>query len=172
MNRAEKAHVIEQLKNRAETATIALVTDFRGMSVEEMTDLRAKFREVGVDYQVVKNTLARMAMSDTWHSVLSDRFKDTNAVAWGYEDPVIAAKTLVDFAKGSKKLAIRHGSLRGNLIDEATIKDLASLPSRPELLAKTLGTMNAVPTNFVSLFGNLLRNFLYALNAIKDQKEA
>ncbi len=171
VNRQDKAQIIEQLHEKAARANIAVVTDFKGMGVEEMTILRAKLREAGVDYQVVKNTLARLALKETSHDVLNDRLKENCAVALGYDDPVALAKALSDFAKGSKKLSLRYGSLEGKFLDEEGVKQLATLPSKPELLAKLLGTMNAVPTNFVNVFAAVLRNFLYALNAIKEQKE-
>jgi large subunit ribosomal protein L10 len=172
VDRAGKAVIIEKLKATADGATIAMVTDFKGMKVEEMTDLRVKLRAAGVQYQVVKNTLARIAFTGGKHDVLKDRFKESSGVAFGYGDPVVAAKTLVEFAKISKKFAIKFGSLEGKFIDELGIQDLSKLPGRPELLARTLGTMNAVPTNFVGLFANILRTFLYACNAIKEKKEA
>jgi large subunit ribosomal protein L10 len=171
VNRAEKAQVIDRFKERADQARICILTDFKGMSVEEMTDLRAKLRDGGVDYQVVKNTLARIALKDSRHEVLAEKFKENNAVAFGYDDPVVAAKTVAEFLKTSKKLKLKEASLMGQLLSEEQLKELAKLPGRPELLGKLLGTMNAVPTNFVSLFGNLLRNLLYALKAIEDQKQ-
>ncbi|QJT10510.1 50S ribosomal protein L10 [Oceanidesulfovibrio marinus] len=172
MNRAEKAEVVEAIKAKADGARIAIVTDFKGMKVEETTALRVKLREAGVDYQVVKNTLARIAFTGGAHEVLNDKLKETCAVAFGYEDPVVAAKVLVDFAKGNKKFSIRYASLMGSYIEEKGIEDLSKLPGRPELLAKLLGTMNAVPQNFVGLLANVPRSFLNVLTAIKDQKEA
>ncbi|HBR05948.1 MAG TPA: 50S ribosomal protein L10 [Desulfovibrio sp.] len=172
MNRQEKAQIIEGLREKAGRASIAVVTDFKGMSVEEVTDLRAKLRVAGVDYQVVKNTLARLALKETPHGVLEQYFKENCAVALGYDDPVAMAKALSDFARTSKKFDLRYGSLEGKFLDADGVKELAKLPSKPELLARVLGTMNAVPTNFVGLFANLLRNCLYALTAIKDKKEA
>ncbi|SKA74630.1 LSU ribosomal protein L10P [Paucidesulfovibrio gracilis DSM 16080] len=172
MNRQEKAQVIEQLSGKASRASIAVVTGFAGISVEQSTALRKQLRESGVDFQVVKNTLARLALKDTEHGVLCEHFKDNCAVALGYEDPVPLAKALAEFAKTNKKFEVKFGSLEGRFLDENDLKELAKLPGKPELLASALGTMNAVPTNFVGLFANLLRNTLYALNAIKEQKEA
>lgn len=171
MNRTEKAAVVSQLKEKAEAARIAVVTDFKGLKVEEMTELRGKLRENGVEYHVVKNTLARIAFTDGKHDVLKDKLKENCAVALGFDDPVVVAKTLSEYAKGKKKFAIRYGSLQGNFMESAAVESLAKLPSREELLAKTLGTMNAVPQNFVGLFANMLRGVLNALTAIKDQKE-
>jgi large subunit ribosomal protein L10 len=170
VNRAQKEEAINHLREKADRAAIAIVTDFKGLKVEDMTQLRADLREKGVDYLVVKNTLARIAFGDTAHTILSKELKECCAVAFGYDDPVVAAKVLVEFTKKNKKFSMRYGSLEGTFLDEAAIRDLSSLPGKPELIAKVLGTMNAVPTQFVGLFANMLRNLLYALTAIKDQK--
>nr|WP_321256226.1 50S ribosomal protein L10 [uncultured Pseudodesulfovibrio sp.] len=172
MKRQEKAQIIEQLHEKASRASIAVVTDFKGLSVEEMTILRAKCFEVGVDYQVVKNTLARLALKDTEHGELSEHMKENCAVALGYDDPVALAKALADFGKENKKFSMRFGTLEGQFLDSDGVKELSKMPSKPELLSSVLGTMQAVPRNFVCLFANIERKFLYALTAIKDQKEA
>ncbi|WP_243545556.1 50S ribosomal protein L10 [Pseudodesulfovibrio tunisiensis] len=172
MNRQEKAQIIEQLHEKAAKASIAAVSDFKGMTVEEMTQLRAKCFEAGVDFQVVKNTLARLALNDTDHGSLGEHLKDNCAIAFGYEDPVALAKVLADFDKTSKVFNMKFGSLEGKYLDTDGLKELSKMPSKPELLSSVLGTMQAVPRNFVSLFANLQRKFLYALVAIKDQKDA
>ena len=172
MNRQDKAQIIEQLHEKASRASIAVVTDFKGMTVEEMTVLRSKCYEVGVDYQVVKNTLARLALKDTDHGELSEHLKENCAVALGYDDPVALAKALADYAKENKKFSMRYGTLEGQFLDADGVKELSKMPSKPELLSSVLGTMQAVPRNFVCLFANIERKFLYALTAIKEQKEA
>ena len=171
MNRAEKAKIIEDLRLKAQKASIAVITDFKGLKVEELTELRSQLRQEQVDYQVVKNTLARIAFTETQHETLKDKFQECCAVAFGYDDPVVAAKLLVQFAKKNKKFQAKFASLEGKYLEPEALKALSELPNKEQLLAKLLGTMNAVPTNFVSLFANLLRNLLYALNAIKEQKE-
>jgi len=171
VNRADKARIIEGLKQKAGKASIAVVSDFKGIKVEELTPLRVQLRESGCDYQVVKNTLASLAVADGPHDILKDEFKENCAVAFGYDDPVAAAKVLVEFTKKNKKFAVKFGSLEGKYLDEAGIKALCELPSKEQLLGMTLGTMNAVPQNFVCLFANVIRGTLNALNAIKEQKE-
>jgi len=170
--REEKARIIEGIKDRAGRASIAVVTDFKGLTVEEVTDLRVKLRAQGVDYQVVKNTLARIALTDSSHDTIKERFKEQCAIAFGYDDPVAAAKALVDYAKVNKKFGVRFASLQGKVIDEAGVTALSTLPSKPQLLAQVLGTMNAVPTSFVSVLANVPRALLNVLTALKDQKEA
>jgi len=170
--RAQKAEIIEALKDRVARASIAVVTDFKGLTVEEVTALRVKLREQGVDYQVVKNTLARIALTDSPHDSIKERFKEQCAIAFGYDDPVAAAKALVDYAKTNKKFVVRFASLQGKVIDGEGVKSLSTLPSKPQLLAQVLGTMNAVPTNFVSVLANVPRGMLNVLTALKDKKEA
>ena len=170
--RAQKAEIIEGLKDRVARASIAVVTDFKGLTVEEVTALRVKLREQGVDYQVVKNTLARIALTDSPHDSIKERFKEQCAIAFGYDDPVAAAKALVDYAKTNKKFVVRFASLQGKVIDGEGVKSLSTLPSKPQLLAQVLGTMNAVPTNFVSVLANVPRGMLNVLTALKDKKEA
>lgn len=172
MNRQEKAQIIEQLNDKAGRASIAIVTDFKGVIVEDITVLRDNLRKVGVDYQVVKNSLARLAFEGTSHSVLADMLKENCAIAIGYGDPVAAAKAVAEFAKGNDKFSVRFGSLEGKFLDVEGITALSKLPSREVLLGKALGTMNAVPTNFVSLLANVPRGLLNVLTAVKDQKEA
>lgn len=172
MNRNAKATVIDGLKSKMDGASIAVVSDFKGMPVEEMTQLRIKIREAGGELVIVKNTLARIALTGGKHDAIKDMFRENCAVAVGYEDPVALAKAVTGFAKTSKKMVIKHGSLEGKVLTQAQLDELSKLPGKQELLAMTLGTMNAVPTNFVSLFGNIIRGMLYALKAIEEKKAA
>lgn len=171
MNRAEKAKIIEGLKEKADKASIAIVTDFHGLKVSELSPLRAKLHEAGCDYQVVKNTLARKAFTEGTHDVLNNHLKYNCAVAFGYDDPVVAAKVLVEFAKKNDKFSVRCASLDGKLLEAASIKALSEFPGCEQLLGSMLGTMNAVPQNFVSLFANIVRGMVNVLTALKDKKE-
>ena len=170
MNRSGKAAIIEAVKARADKASFAVITDFKGMTVEELTNLRVSLRNAGGEYLVVKNTLARIALTDGTHDAIKDKFHDNCGVAFGFDDPVAVAKALSDFAKQSKLFELRCASLDGKAMDAAQIDALAKLPGREQLLGQLLGTMNAVPTNFVSLFANVVRGLLYALKGIEDQK--
>ena len=170
MNRSGKAAIIEAVKARADKASFAVITDFKGMTVEELTNLRVALRNAGGEYLVVKNTLARIALTDGTHDAIKDKFHDNCGVAFGFDDPVAVAKALSDFAKQSKLFELRCASLDGKALDAAQIDALAKLPGREQLLGHLLGTMNAVPTNFVSLFANVVRGLLYALKGIEEQK--
>ena len=172
MNRSQKSAIVEQLKAQAAAASFSVVTDFKGLSVEELTRLRSAVRDSGNEYHVVKNTLARIAFSDSAHESIKDLFKENCAVALGAGDPVALAKVVAAFAKTNKKLVIKHGCLDGKPLTAADVDALATMPSKPELIARALGTMNAVPTNFVCLFANIIRGLLYALKAIEAKKAA
>ncbi len=172
MDKTQKAAIIEVLKAKAAGASILVVSDFKGMPVEEMTRLRVKLRDNGAELVVVKNTLARIALTGGAHDAIKDKFKENCAVALGTKDPVAVAKAVTEFLKTSKKLTLKHGSLEGKFLTAEQVDALAKLPSKPELIAKALGTMNAVPTNFVSLFANMIRPLLYALKAIEEKKAA
>jgi large subunit ribosomal protein L10 len=172
VNRTEKAAAIEKIRAAAGRSAIAVVADFKGMSVEEMTRLRIRLREAGGELLVVKNTLARIAFTGGPHDVVKDNFRENCVIAFGTSDPVSVAKTVADFAKSSKTLAVRLGSLEGKHLSAEQVDALAKLPGRQELLAGVLGTMNAVPRNFVSLFAEIIRGMLYALKAIEEKKAA
>lgn len=171
MNRSEKAEIIESIKARAQDASFAALTDFKGMTVEELTGLRVRVRNAGGEYHVVKNTLGRIALTDGRHDVIKDKFHENCGIALAFDDPVSVAKALRDFVKQSKLFKLRSGSLDGKPMTPEQIDALAKLPGREQLLGQLLGTMNAVPTNFVSLFANMIRGLLYALKAIEEQKQ-
>ena len=171
-SREEKAESIESLQNAAQGANIALVSDFRGLKVEQLEKIRQELKANQIHYQVVKNTLARIAFEGTDHEILKDQLSECCAVAFGYDDPVTAAKVLVKHEKDFKQFGVKYGSYNGKILDDEQIRELAKLPGREQLLSQMLCTMNAVPTNCVSVFANVLRYFLNALNGIKDQKEA
>ncbi len=170
MERSQKAVIIEGIKAKANDASIAVMTEFKGMTVEESTNLRVELRKAGGEYHVVKNTLGRIAFTDGKHDVVKNDFHDNTAVALGFDDPVAVAKALSKFAKTSKTLVIRGGSIDGKAMTADDVEALAKLPGREQLLAQLLATMNAVPTNFVSVLANVVRGLLYALKAIEEKK--
>lgn len=167
-----KQQITEDLHDRFARSAIIVVTDYNGLDVASINDLRRKLREANIEYQVVKNTLLVRAAEDTEAALIKDYFKGPSAVAISYEDPVAPAKVLTQFAKDNNKLEIKVGVLNGKVLDAQSIKALASLPSREVLLAQLLSTLNAVPTSFVRVLAEVPRSLLNVLTAIKDQKEA
>ena len=167
-----KQQITEDLHDRFAKSAIIVLTDYKGLDVTSINDLRRKLRESNIEYQVVKNTLLVRAAEDTEVAVLKDHFKGPSAVAISYDDPVAPAKVLTQFAKDNKELEIKVGVLNGKVLDAQAIKALATLPSREVLLAQFLSALNAVPTSFVRVLAEVPRSMLNVLTAIKDQKEA
>lgn len=172
MERSKKEAVVAQLSQELAQAQAVIVTDFKGIPMEQLSDLRAKLRAAGCEYQVAKNTLVKLAAKDTPMAKLSDMMVGNNALGFTKGDPAALAKALSDFGKGNDKFVIKGGLLGEKTLDPAQIKALANLPSREIMLATLLGTLNAVPTNLVGVLAAVPRKLLYALSAIRDQKEA
>ena len=167
-----KQQITEDLHDRFARSAIIVLTDYKGLDVTSINDLRRKLREANIEYQVVKNTLLVRAAEDTEVALIKDHFKGPSAIAISYDDPVAPAKVLTQFAKDNKELEIKVGVLNGKVLDAQAIKALATLPSREVLLAHFLSTLNAVPTSFVRVLAEVPRSMLNVLTAIKDQKEA
>ena len=167
-----KKKIAEDLHDRFSRSAIIVVTDYKGLDVAAMNDLRRKLRAEAVEYRVVKNSLLVRAADDTEAALIKKHFKGPSAVAISYEDPVAPAKVLTQFAKENDKLGIKIGVLNGKVLDVNAIKELASLPGREVLLAQLLATLNAVPTSFVRVLAEIPRSMLNVLTAIRDQKEA
>lgn len=167
-----KTQVIEELSAKLATAKAAFLADYRGLTVDEVNELRGKLREAGVEYRVVKNTLLRLATKDTPFTCLDEYLKGPTAIAIAQDDPVAPAKVLADFAKASKVFELKTAVLDGKLLSLAEVSALAELPSRDQLLAKMLGSINAPISNFVGVLAAVPRSLVQVLGAIKDQKEA
>jgi large subunit ribosomal protein L10 len=167
-----KKQITEDLKERFSRSKVVIVTDYKGLDVASMNDLRRKLREVEVEYVVVKNTLLVRASEQTEVENLRDYFKGPSAVAISYTDPVAPAKVLTQFAKDNEKLEIKAGILESKILDLSGIKSLSNLPSKEVLLSQLLSAMNAVPTGLVTALSDVPRRLLNTLQAIKDQKEA
>lgn len=172
MNKQSKEAVVAEFSGKLAEAKAAFLADYRGLTVEQANDLRRKLRAAGVEYRVVKNTLLRRAAKDTPAACLDDYLVGPTAIALAADDPVAPAKALVEFAKDSKVFELKAGMLDGKLLTIDDIRALSDLPSREQLLAKMLGSLNAPATNLVGVFAAVPRSFVQVLAAIKDQKEA
>jgi large subunit ribosomal protein L10 len=171
MARPDKEAAVKEIQEKLKEAKSLVVTDYIGLDVAEMTELRAKLREAGVDYKVVKNTLARIAANNSDLSELNEFFNGPTAVAFGIEDVVAPAKILDEFAEDHEVLEIKGGYLNGEIISKEKVESLAKIPSRDELLGKAFASMKAPITGFVNVLNGNLRNFVNVLSQIKDQKE-
>lgn len=150
MNRAEKKELIEDVHAKLKAASTMVVTQYRGLTVAEMTDLRRKMRAGGASFKVAKNRLVRLAAKDTNFEAASDMLKGPTAVAFS-ADPVAAAKGVVEFAKSNEKLVIIGGIYDGKVLDVSAIQSLAKLPSLDELRAKIIGMLKTPATRIASV---------------------
>ena len=167
-----KEAAVSEIQEKMQQAQSVVFVDYRGLTVEEVINLRCKMRDAGVEYKVIKNTMIQRAADKEGIEGLNSILEGPTAVAFGMKDPVSPAKILVDFAKDTKKTEIKGGVLDGKTIDVDGVKYLASLPSKEELLAKMMGSLNAPVTGLVMALSGVMRNLVCALNAIKEQKEA
>jgi len=170
--REKKAQIVQELKDKFSNCSSAILVDYRGLTVEEATKLRKKFRDAGVEYKVYKNTLTEIAAKELGYDDIVPYLQGPTAIAFGVKDPVAPAKILKDAINEFKKMEFKVGLVDGKIIDVDGIKALADLPSREELIAKMLGSMNAPIANFVGVLSGVIRSFIYALNAVKEKKEA
>lgn len=143
MDRAEKAKLVGELQDRFKQASVAMLATPRGLSVAEVQKLRRTLREVGGEYKVAKNTLARRAVQDTAYAPLHDLLDGPTGLVFGYEDPVAVAKALVRYTETTDKLSIKGGVLEQQLLAPAAVAELAKLPSREALLGQLLGLLQA-----------------------------
>jgi large subunit ribosomal protein L10 len=169
MDRTTKDGHIGDISARFSKMTSAVFLDFKGMTVENVTKLRAEFRKAGVDYKVVKNTLVRHALKDaSYKQKLDDVLVGMTGIAWSYEDPSAAAKVVKAFRKdpAGEKLQIKAGLIEGSVIDAKAVEDqLATMPGKNELRATLLATLQAPLQKFVQLLQAPSQNFVYALAA-------
>ncbi len=171
MNKEEKVAAVAAIKETLGNAEGVILTDFQGLTVKEITELRKTLRAANITYDVVKNTLAELAAQEAQIEGLEDYFKGPTAIAVS-EDPVAPAKIISDFAKTHRKLTIKAGVVGGKVVDADAVKELAKLPSREVLLAQVVGGLAAPISGFLNVLSGNIRNLVYVLDAIKAQKEA
>ncbi|OCC15002.1 LSU ribosomal protein L10p (P0) [Dissulfuribacter thermophilus] len=170
LTRKEKEEVVKALHEKFESAQSVILTKFSKMTVSQSSELRKKMRDLGGEFKVSKNTLFKIAARDTQVEVISDKFVGQNAVVIAYDDPVAVAKALLDFAKDNEVITIEGGVLNGKVIDAKGVEALSKLPTKEVLLAQLLSVLLGPQRGLVQVLAGVPRKFLYALNAIKDQK--
>lgn len=172
MPRQEKTQIIDRLQEGISKCSIGILTDYRGLSTSEMNALRAKLRELGVEYKVVKNTLARFAVERAGRNDLVSSFEGPIAIAFGYGDIIEPARALADYIDTSKaSLSIKGGFLSDRLLTSGEVTTLATLPSREILLAKLLGGMQSPVTALVSCLATPISGVIGVLQARIQQLE-
>ena len=167
-----KEQNIEEIKEKINNAESIILVDYRGLNVEQLTELRSRYRKAGVEYKVYKNTMMRFAFKDAGLEEFNEYLKGPSAIAFGYDDPVQVAKITSKFAKDNDKLEIKAGIVDGKIIDIDGVNSLANLPSREVLIAQVLGGLNSPIQGFANVLQGTIRGLATVLNAIAEKQEA
>lgn len=167
-----KQEIVKELSEQIKNAKALVFADYRGLTVEQDTELRNALRKAGVEYKVVKNTMTRFAAKENGLDGLDSFLNGPTAMASSASDPVAPAKVLNEYAKKYDKLELKVGVVEGKIIDVNGIKALADLPSKEQLIAQVLGAFNAPIAGFVNVLNGNLRGLAVALNAIAEKRQA
>jgi len=172
MPTAQKEQLVEEIKNRFNDSGAVLLADYRGLSVKELEQLRVKLREAGAELTVYKNSLTEIAMRELALPSMTEYLSGPTAFVFGGEDPVAPAKVLTQFAKEHKALELKGGLVENQVVDADSVKAIATLPSREELIAKLLGTMLNPIVGFARVLNGPTEAFARTVQAVADQKAA
>lgn len=167
---SEKSETVATVHEKFMSAKMAIATEYRGLSVAQMTRLRREIRDAAGEYQVIKNTLVRRALKDTTYAELDRLLQGPNGWVFAYDDPVLLSKTLVKFADDHDKLTIKGAMFEGQLMDPAKLKALSQMPNKPQLQAMLLALMQAPATQLVRLMKEPAARIVRLLDAAGKEK--
>jgi large subunit ribosomal protein L10 len=170
MLKSEKERTVEDLKEKLTSTRSLILTDFRGLNVEDLSRLRRDLKKGGAEYRITKNSLIRMAARESGYEAIVDYLKGPTGLVFAYQDPISPAKVLYDFLQKSEKPKIKTIWLEGKLFGENQLKRLATLPSKEIVLTQIAGSLNAPLANFVGTLQGMLRNLVGVIDAIKETK--
>ncbi len=169
--RLDRAGKIDALKEIFQDVQGGVLTDYRGLRVDEITDLRNRFRDKGINYKVVKNTLASLAAQGTQYEGVKDILKGPIGIAYTQQDPIMPAKVAVDFAKDHAALEIRGGYMEGTLLSADQVVEVSKMPGKMELMAQFLSVLNGPSQRFLGVLNGTCQKFLGVLKARSEQLE-
>jgi large subunit ribosomal protein L10 len=170
LNRTEKEQVIQELKEEFSRAKAVVFTDYRGLTVADLSDLRSLLREGKLEFKIVKNTLAKIAAEGTSVSAAKDAFKGPVGIAISYEDPVLAVRKILEYSKKNDKLKVGIGLIEGSVCASQELRAVADLPPRNVLLSMMAGGFQSPLNKLGWLLNATLSSFVNALEALKDKK--
>jgi len=170
LQRKEKEAAVTNLHGKFKDAKSAILTDFTGLNVEQITRLRRSLNKSSAEYKVVKNTLLRRASHDTDIELLAEYFVGPIAITLAYEDPVAPVKILMEFSKTQPALVIKAGMVTGTVMTSHDIKALANLPGREVLLSRLVSVLKSLPTRLVQTLNNPIQGMVATLDAVKRTK--
>ena len=172
MPQQDKQELVQKLREDIEGASALILTDYRGLTVSEITALRRKLREAGADYKVVKNTLFGLAAGELTERGLGRMLAGPTAVAFVHNEPIASAKAIADFAQEHKTLSIKGGLVEGCLYGADQIQALSKVPPREVLIARMMGLMQSPIANLVGAMQGLISNLVYTIQAVSEKKAA
>ena len=172
MLRPEKEEIIARLREQFQNSSSVICVDFRGVNVDKITKFRRELRDLSVNYQVVKNTLTRRAIAETEYQNLDQFLVGPTGIIFCPEDVAASAKVVTKFAEGEAALQIKGGIVEGTVFDAEGIKKVATLPSRQELLAELVGSLQAPLTGLVGVLQGIISKFVYTLQAIAEKRSS
>ena len=173
MNRSDKEAIVAEVAEKVSRATAMYFADFSGLTVEEATELRREFRKAGVEYRVVKNTLARKALEQvTGYDRVYEKLVGPTGIAFSYDDAVIPAKIIKKFGEKSGKLKLKVAVLEKQVFEGSKLDELSKLPSRAELIAGMIGSIHAPVSGIVGAVGAVMRDLVNVIDAIEKKKAA
>ncbi|RCK77515.1 MAG: LSU ribosomal protein L10p (P0) [Ignavibacteriae bacterium] len=173
MQRNEKSKIIEELKEKVSKASGMYLADFTGITVQQVNELRKELYKAGIEYRVVKNTLLKKALESlSGYEKMYDKLVGPTAIAFGYDDPIIAAKMLKKFSEKNNVLKVKACVIENQVYDGSELSNIANMPSRPEMISSIIGSIQAPISGLVGAINAVMRDLVNVLDAIEKKKAA